>query len=170
MDAVLENDVVFGSRCARRRVGARNVVRGSSMAPQPWGTLCWICVTAAGMTNVPPAGLRVLSSEIMAVQVSGGVRMHVLLQLRQRAVAGRWFGFVVAVVVIEYPLTIVVVECPLNLGPQLVDDPRVALAVPVFVDARHVTAAVFAPVVTLDDLITGKEREKLMPFVVRCYA
>ena len=88
------------------------------MAPQPWGTLCWICVTAAGMTNVPPAGLRVLSSEIMAVQVSGGVRMHVLLQLRQRAVAGRWFGFVVAVVVIEYPLTIVVVECPLNLGPR----------------------------------------------------
>ena len=148
MDAVLENDVVFGSRCARRRVGARNVVRGSSMAPQPWGTLCWICVTAAGMTNVPPAGLRVLSSEIMAVQVSGGVRMHVLLQLRQRAVAGRWFGFVVAVVVIEYPLTIVVVECPLNLGPQLVDDPRrVALAVPAS-SSMHATftAAVFAPV------------------------
>ena len=161
MDAVLENDVVFGSRCARRRVGARNVVRGSSMAPQPWGTLCWICVTAAGMTNVPPAGLRVLSSEIMAVQVSGGVRMHVLLQLRQRAVAGRWFGFVVAVVVIEYPLTIVVVECPLNLGPQLVDDPRrVALAVPAS-SSMHATftAAVFAPV-TPDDLITGKDRER----------
>ena len=40
--SVVENDVVFGRRCARRRVGAKNGVRGSSMAPQPWGTRCWM--------------------------------------------------------------------------------------------------------------------------------
>jgi len=117
------------------------------------------------MTNVPPAGLRVLSSEIMAVQVSGGVRMHV------RAPSAAPAGCRRAVVRFcrcrrryRIPADDRRRRMPAEPRPaQLVDDPRVALAVPVFVDARHITAAVFAPAYNpclLDDLITGKEREK----------